>query len=56
MKDEIRLKHAIMEYDNEIKFCKMVLENGATGDARKDAQNRIKEAEAGKKKLLGNKK
>ena len=56
MKDEIRLKNAIMEYDHEIKFCKKVLANGATGDAQKDAQQRLKEAEKNKKKLLGNKK
>ena len=52
MKDEIRFKHAIMEYDHEIKFCKEVLANGAKGDAKKHAEQRIKEAEEGKKKLL----
>lgn len=52
MKDEIRLKHAVMEYDHEIKYCKKVLANGATGDAQKDAQARLKEAEKNKKKLL----
>ena len=52
MKDEIRLKHAVMEYDHEIKYCKKVLANGATGDAQKDAQARLKEAEKNKKQLL----
>jgi hypothetical protein len=55
MKDEIRRKHAIIECDHEIKFCKMVLENGATGDAKADAMARIKEAEKTKKKLMENK-
>lgn len=52
MKDEIRLNHAIMEYDHEIKYCKKVLANGAVGDTQKDAKSRLKEAEKNKKKLL----
>lgn len=52
MKDETRLKHAVMEYDHEIKFCKKVLASGATGDAQKDAQSRLEKAEKNKKKLM----
>lgn len=56
MKDEIRLNHAITEYDHEIKYCKKVLADGATGNARKNAEMRLKEAEKNKKKLLDKKK
>lgn len=56
MKDEIRLNHAIMECDHEIKYCKKVLADGATGNAQKDAEMRLKEAEKNKKKLLNKKK
>ena len=56
MKDETRLKHAVMEYDHEIKYCEKVLASGATGDAQKDAQSRLEKAKKGKKKLLASKK
>lgn len=56
MKDEIRLRHAIMEYDNEIKFCREVLANGAKGDTLKYTKLRLEEAERNKKKLLESKK
>lgn len=55
MKEEIRFKNAVMEYDHEIKYCKKVLSSGATGDAQKHAQSRLEEAEKGKAKLLKNK-
>ena len=49
MKDEIRYKHALMEYDNEIKFCKNVISRGAKGEDLANAQQRLKEAEDGKR-------
>ena len=52
MKDEIRLKHALMEYDHEIAFCKECLAKGMKGDDLKYTQMRLKEAEEGKKRLL----
>ena len=55
MKEEIRFAHAIMDYDNEIKYCKQILVSGATGEARKYAEARLKEAKRQKKKLLQNK-
>ena len=55
MKDEIRFKHAVMEYDHAIKYCKEVLASGATGDARKYAESHLKEAEKNKAKLLKSK-
>jgi hypothetical protein len=45
-----------MECDHEIKYCKKVLADGATGNAQKDAEMRLKEAEKNKKKLLNKKK
>ena len=55
-KDEIRFKHAVMEYDHEIEYCKKVLASGVTGDARKDAQARLEKAENDKEELLNKKK
>lgn len=52
MKEEIRLRNTIMEYDHEIKHCKKVLSTGVTGDARKDAQMRLERAEKDKKKII----
>lgn len=52
MKDDIRYKHALMEYDNEIKFCKNVISRGAKGKDLANAQQRLKEAEDDKKRLL----
>ena len=52
MKNEIRFKHTIMEYDDEIKFCKKILVSDATADDKKYAKMRIEEAEKNKKKLL----
>ena len=52
MKDDIRFKHAIMEYDHEIQFCKMVLDSDAPDDSKKDAKKRLEEAQKNKKKLL----
>ena len=56
MKDEMRFKNAVFEYDCEIKYCKKVLASGATGDAQKDAKSRLEEAEKNKKKLVESKK
>ena len=55
MNEEIRFKHAIMDYDNEIKYCKQILASGIIGEARKYAEDRLKEAKRQKKKLLQNK-
>lgn len=52
MKDEIRYKHTLMEYDNEIKYCKKVISRGAKGEDLASAQQRLKRAEDGKKRLL----
>ena len=52
MKDEIRLMHAVMEYDHAIKYCKEVLASGVTGDALKYTKKQLEEAEKAKKKLL----
>ena len=49
MKNEIRFKHTIMEYDDEIKFCKKVLASDATADDKKYAKMRIEEAEKTRK-------
>lgn len=56
MKDDIRYKHTLMEYDNEIKYCKNVISRGAKGENLANAQRRLKEAEDGKKRLLAMKK
>ena len=55
MNEEIRFTHAIMDYDNEIRYCKMILASGVTVETRKYAEDRLKEAERQKKKLLQNK-
>ena len=55
MKEEIRFKHAIMDYDYEIEYCKKNLASGVTGEERKGIEYRIKVAEKNKKKLLLNK-
>ena len=55
MKEEIRFKHAIMDYDNEIEYCKKILASGVTEEDRKYIENRIRIAERYKKKLLLNK-
>ena len=55
MKEEIRFKHAIMEYDHAIKYCKEVLASGVTGDTLEYTKRQLEEAEKGKKKLLDNK-
>ena len=52
MNEEIRLEHAIMDYDNEIKCCKEVLASGVTGEDREHAEARLKDAEKWKKRLL----
>ena len=52
MKDDIRYKHALMECDDEIKFCKNVISRGAKGEDLANAQQRLKEAEDDKKRLL----
>ena len=55
MNEEIRFKHSVMDYDNEIKYCKKILASGITGEAQKYAEDCLKAAETQKKKLLQNK-
>ena len=55
MNEEIRFKHAVMEYDHEIEYCKKILASDVTGEERKRVEERIKEAEKNKAKLLKNK-
>ena len=55
MNEELRFKNTLMEYDHEIQYCKEVLASGVTGDALKDIQWRLEEAEKNKKKMLKDK-
>lgn len=50
-KKDIQAKHTIMEYDNEIKYCKSVLKSGTTKENKDDAKKRLERAEKCKKKL-----
>ena len=54
--DEIRFKHAVMEYDHEIEYCKQVLDSDAPKDAKQDAQTRLESAEKHKANLLASRK
>lgn len=44
-----------MMYKHEIAHCKKVIASGAKGEILKDAQMRLKEAEAGKKAMMAKK-
>ena len=50
-KKDIQAKHTIMEYDNEIKYCKSVLKSGTTKEDKDDAKKRLERAKKCKKKL-----
>lgn len=52
MSGDIRLKHAIMDYENEIKWCKEVLANSTGKDDLLSTQERLEIAEKELKKLL----
>ena len=52
MSEDIRLKHAIMDYENEIKWCKEVLVNSTGKDDLSSTQERLDTAEKELKKLL----
>ena len=49
--DEIRKKHAMMEYDDEIKWCTKIINGDYPEETKADARARIEVAEAGKKRL-----
>ena len=50
-KKSIQAKHTIMEYDNEIEYCKSVLKSSTTKEDKEDAKKRLERAEKCKKKL-----
>ena len=48
------IRNTILEYEDEIRFCKSVITNGAAGESeRADAEKRLKTAEAGLLKTIG---
>jgi len=52
MNDEIRREHAIMEYNDEIRYCKSVLSDPKASKADKDgATQRLNTADAELKNL-----
>ena len=54
-KEELRFRNTLLEYVHEIQYCKRVLASGVTGDALKDTQSRLEEAEKMQKKMLKDK-
>lgn len=50
-KDEIRMQHALMDYDYQIKYCNEVLKSNASEEAKASARKMIEESEAGKRQV-----
>lgn len=50
-KDEIRMQHALMDYDHQIKFYSEVLKSDASEEAKASARKMIEESEAGKRQV-----
>ena len=49
--DEVRKLHAIMECNNEISWCKMVINSKASEQDKESARQRLKIAEDKKKQI-----
>ena len=50
-KDEIRMQHALMDYDHQIKFYSDVLRSDASEEDKAFARKMIEESEAGKRQV-----
>ncbi len=50
-KDEIRMQHALMDYDHQIQFYRDVLESDASEKDKAFARKMIEESEAGKRQV-----
>ena len=55
-KEELRFKHTLMEYEDDIKHCKEVLASGVTGDNLKYTLLRLKRSERERDKMLKSRK